>query len=260
MIIQIDRREHPIMKKMVRRRAKHTTMADEQEVSLDWTPKEEDIVEIEETDLLVGDYVDKSGSVGIERKSDDFFPELQNGNLFGKLEELRQFPAHFLILDKSLADMIAEQTHHVIVPDNVPSHDADEYMLDVAINRTLGAIASCCRRGFVPILAGNKSFAAELIVMIMKKFHDGKDRTVMPVRLYSTMADDRVGILQRFPGIGQTKAKKLLKHFDTFSLCLDFLMAIDQIEVEEVRKYGLNAKDQKEIAALMASDPSKAVK
>lgn len=238
----VDRREDRHMKAILKRKARHIGAADEQEVSLNWTPEDKDVVSVEEKDLLVGDYILGDGQCGIERKSDDFRPELQNGNLWLKLEELRQFPLHILLIDKDLLNLI-----------NEGMEEEDDFSREKA--RICGAIASCIVRGYVPLFTTNKSLAAEILVRLDKKLRDGKDRTVVDAgRRYATMADHSIGILQRFPGIGVIKAKSLLSNFKDLRVCLEFLMDIGEKDIVEVRKAGLTSRDKTDISRLMSNE------
>jgi ERCC4-type nuclease len=245
MTLLIDRREHPKMKRKVKKYARHLGSGGEQLVSLNWEPKDEEIVLVEETNLEVADYADPEGGLGIERKSDDFMPELRNGNLWLKLRELEQYPLHLLMVDKSLKQLIKDVT---------PS-GADEKTKKDIRSTVLGAVAGAIHRGYPPVFCDDKDLLAELIVRIDLKCHDGKDRRRIEAgRRYATKADHRVGVLQRFPGIGTIKAKKLLEQFDSFGDCLRYLLEIDSIDVEELHDIGLTVRDKKEISELMRAD------
>lgn len=95
-----------------------------------------------------------------------------------------------------------------------------------------GIVASCTARGVIPLFTGSLNTSLDLIDLISSKCTDGKVRD-RPVKRVS-LKDKQIGIVCSFPGISDTRAKRLLTHFGS----INAILAASEKELCEVRDIG----------------------
>ena len=258
MTFLIDHREQPSMKRLVKKYMITYEPDAKKEISLN---KISDIQweKPKEAQLEVGDYADPDNGFAIERKSDDFLPEIQNGAIFQKLQELSQFPKSFLVIDKSLHDIFDDMKKRIGERDDVEDEDVEFENQRVAL---MGAIASLATRGFPPIFCGTKEVATEFIVRTYFKAKDKKNRSVYSaVRPKAKPRDWALNVLTSFPNIGEKTANKILDKYKSLEKVFARLPILythmDEEDMwAEIRSVGLNKKNLKQTCTLLITRSS----
>lgn len=253
MTLLVDHREHDEMKRLVRHFINMYAPDSSKTMTLERLDLENiEIEDVEFTTLDVGDYADPEHGFAVERKSDDFIPEVFGGALFQKLSELAQFPNSALVVDISLEECLRRQRRWVYSRKDLsqPEKGKEWNKQRVAI---MGAIASCWKRGFPPQFFTSKKEAAEFIVRAYYKAKDGKDRRlVTAVRPKATQKDKALNILLAFPYVGTKTAEALLEECDNlteiFGLLKDLFVEPDK---ERMRRLGLNKRNLAQSVALL---------
>lgn len=143
---------------------------------------------IEFKQLKVADYV--INGTAIERKSlNDFVQSIINGRLFNQLEEIKQYPSPLLIIEGNLQKKTRMHPHAL-----------KGTLLSIALNHK------------VPILfSENEKETARYITLIANK--KSKTISLNPTKKTLNKNQKLQFILESFPNIGPTKAKKLLSNF-----------------------------------------------
>jgi len=143
---------------------------------------------IEFKELLVADYLVKG--VAIERKEvKDFFSSLFDKRLFSQIKNLKQYEKNLLIVEGNL-----KKTN--------PLHE----------NALKGLLLSIKLNHKIPIIfTKDCEETASYISLIAKK--QKKEFSINPKRKGLSSSEELQFILESFPGIGPTKAKKLLEKF-----------------------------------------------
>ncbi len=153
--------------------------------------------EIEFKELKVADYIIKG--IAIERKTvNDFTSSMKNGHLINQLEELKQYENKLLIIEG-----IDEQ--ELYNEDNHPGMNP---------NSIRGFLLSILLKHKIPVIyTKNSEDTAKFIQVISRK----KEReTPLNITKKSLNKKEQMQfIIEGFPGIGPTTAKKLLKEFKT---------------------------------------------
>ena len=153
--------------------------------------------EIEFKELKVADYIIKG--IAIERKTvNDFTSSMKNGHLINQLEELKQYENKLLIIEG-----IDEQ--ELYNEDNHPGMNP---------NSIRGFLLSILLKHKIPVIyTKNSEDTAKFIQVISRK----KEReTPLNITKKSLNKKEQMQfIIESFPGIGPTTAKKLLKEFKT---------------------------------------------
>jgi Fanconi anemia group M protein len=152
--------------------------------------------ELEYKNLIAGDYV--VNGVVIERKSvEDFLSSMTNKRLLNQIENLKQFEKPLIIIEG-----IEEQDLY------------GEYKKGINSNSVRGFILSILLRHKIPIaFSKNPLDTATYINLIANK----KERNIsLNNHKKAKKPQDSIQfILEGFPGIGPTTAKKLLKKYKT---------------------------------------------
>lgn len=148
---------------------------------------------IEFTQLPVADYIIKG--IAIERKTlADFKASIINKRIFSQLQELKQYPLHFLILEGLESE--------------------SPYSGSLHENAFRGSILSAILEYKVPIIFSlNEKDTAKYISVLAKK--QQKEYSIRPAKTLKSKEEQLQFILEGFPSIGPTTAKKLLAHFKT---------------------------------------------
>lgn len=254
MALLVDYREHDMMKKLMKDYIDRFAPDANKSVKIDDVGKiESDNVKFVQLDI--GDYADPDHGFGVERKSDDLWPEIDNGNLFAKLQELSQYPHAYLIIDKSL-----EEVKKDIMIGVFRKKDMTESQKHIELKRRYmrlnGAIASCCIRGFPPIFCGDKKMAAQLIVRLYYKAKDGRDRTLTTAtRPTATHKDRMMRVLMSYPFVGEDTAAKLLEHYGCVEGVNEGLKALFlKADKSLMRELGLNKRNLEQSVAVLLGD------
>jgi len=144
--------------------------------------------------LEIGDYLIEDTI--FERKTlQDFSASLLDKRLFEQLKNMSRYEKRFLILEQSSIDSIRPKIHE---------------------NALRGAVLSILESYKTPIIfsKNEKDTAAYLILFAQKALETNK--TSSPLRLkkeHASLEEQKQFILEGFPGIGPTHAKKLLEKF-----------------------------------------------
>lgn len=153
--------------------------------------------EIEFLELKVADYIVKN--VAIERKTiSDFLASMINKRLFNQLEGLKQYENALLIIEG-----IEEQE---LYGDSCPK--------GVNANAIRGFLLSILLKHKIPIIfTKNQRDTAQFISVLAKK--QRKEMSLNATKKSLNRKERLQYILEGFPGIGPSTAKKLLKEFKT---------------------------------------------
>jgi len=146
--------------------------------------------------LKVADYI--VNDTAIERKTiSDFISSVINKRIFRQLEEIKQYPNYFLIIE---------------------GFEKQELYGDssgINSNAVRGMLLSIILKYRVPIIfTKNEGDTASFIYVLSKK-QAKKEIALNPKKKSFNMQEQKQFILEAFPGIGPATAKKLLNHYKT---------------------------------------------
>ncbi len=164
---------------------------------------------LEYKQLPIADYI--IGNTAIERKTiPDFKSSIINKRIISQLLELKQFPNPILLLE----GIESEDPYS-----NIGIHE----------NAFRGFLLSVITEFQIPIIytLNEKDTAAYISVLARKK--QNKEKSIRASKIRLTKKEQIQFILEGFPQIGPTNAKKLLKRFKT-------LKNIINASEEELRK------------------------
>lgn len=155
-------------------------------------------INVEVKELKVADYITKD--TAIERKTvSDFLSSMLNRRLIGQLESLQQYKNKLLLIEGT-----TEQELY---------HDRPEGINGNAIR---GFLLSILLKYNVPIIfTKDAEDTAKFIAVLAKKKE--KEHPLNAKRKSLNKKEQVQFILESFPGIGPTTAKKLLKEFKTLN-------------------------------------------
>ena len=181
----------------------------------------EENFQVEFKQLPIADYL--INDIAIERKTiSDFKSSIVNKRIMQQLLEIKQYPKHFLILEGFDSQDIY----------NTPG---------IHENAMRGFLLSVALEYQVPIIfTFDEKDTAKYLSVLAKK----KDKLLSSIRaskIHLTKSEQQFFILEGFPNIGLTKAKKLLEKFKT-------LENIFQATLEELQPIlGSRTKDFKDL-------------
>lgn len=157
--------------------------------------------QIEFQQLPVADYL--IGNTAIERKTiSDFKSSIINKRIISQLQEIKQYPKHILILEG-----ITEETLY----ENIINENAFR-----------GFLLSIILEFQVPIIyTQSEEDTARYIAILAKKEKNPKESSLRASKLLKTEEQQLQYILEGFPHIGPTTAKKLLTHFKTLKAIIN---------------------------------------
>jgi len=164
---------------------------------------------IEFKQLPVADYL--VNNVAVERKTiSDFKSSIINKRIINQLQELKQYPKHLLILEGIQEEDIYQGTIHE--------------------NAFRGFLLSVALEFQVPIIftQNEKDTARYLSVLAKKK--EKKEIAIRASKIHLTKPERLQFILEGFPNIGPTKAKKLIKKFKSIKNIIN----ANEIELQEI--------------------------
>ncbi len=168
--------------------------------------------EIEFKELKVADYIIKG--IAIERKTvSDFISSMKNRHLINQLEELKQYENKLLIIEGIDEQELYNEDNH----------------LGMNPNSVRGFLLSILLKHKIPIAyTKNSGDTAKFIQVISRK----KERET-PLNITKKSLNKREQIqfiIESFPGIGPTTAKKLLEKFKT----IQNIINASQEELEKI--------------------------
>jgi len=152
-------------------------------------------LKLEFRELKVADYL--VNDIAIERKTvSDFLSSMMNKRIFRQLEEIKQYPPHFLIIEG--------------IEQRELYNNKNE---GINANAIRGMLLSIILRYNVPIIfTKNEEDTASFIYVLAKKSQ--KNHVALNAKKKSFNSEEQKQfILEAFPGIGPATAKKLLKEF-----------------------------------------------
>ena len=145
---------------------------------------------VEFKELKVADYITKG--IAVERKSaSDFFASVFDKRIFSQLDELAQYEKKLLIIEGNLQK---ENRMHE--------------------NALKGILLTITLRYKTPILfSKDEEETAKYLKIIAEK--NKKESSINAMKKNLSPEEELIFILESFPGIGPSKAKKLLEKFGT---------------------------------------------
>jgi Fanconi anemia group M protein len=152
-------------------------------------------IDTEFRNLKVADYIIKN--VAVERKTvKDFISSVIDKRLFKQLEEIKQYPKFLLIIEG-----IEEQDLY---------NDKKEGMNENAVR---GVLLSILLKYNVPIMFTKDERDTAKFMNILARKEEKKHKSLNPKKKSMNKEEQKQFILESFPGIGPSSAKKLLKEF-----------------------------------------------
>ena len=153
-------------------------------------------IDVEQKALPVADFL--VNGVAIERKTvSDFISSMINKRIFQQLEEIKQYERYFLIIEGIEEKEIYD----------------DEAEGGINPNAIRGMLLSIILKYQVPIIfTKNAEDTAKFIAVLANK-KERADSSIRPIKKAHNPQEQKQYILEGFPGIGPTNAKKLLEKF-----------------------------------------------
>ncbi|MBU3906982.1 MAG: hypothetical protein KKA64_01895 [Nanoarchaeota archaeon] len=148
-------------------------------------------IEIEMKHLPIADYI--VNNIAVERKTyNDFLNSIINKRLLRQVEEISQFPSYLLIIEGNKEE-IAERNFNK--------------------NAIQGFTLSLLLKQKIPVLfTEDYEETAQYLARLAKK-QVTPEHSLMHSKKAYNLDEQKQIILEGFPGIGPSTAKKLLKHF-----------------------------------------------
>ena len=154
-------------------------------------------LDLEFKQLKVADFISKG--IAIERKTvNDFISSMLDKRIFRQLEEIKQYPRHFLIIEG-----IEEQEIYNDHPEGING------------NAIRGMILSIILKYQVPIIFTKDEKDTALFINILARKQKKEHFALNPKKKSKNPKEQKQFILEGFPGIGPATAKKLLKEFNS---------------------------------------------
>jgi len=152
-------------------------------------------LEVEFQALKVADFIIKD--VAIERKTiNDFINSVINKRLFNQLEEIKQYPKHFLIIEG-----IEQQELYNDNPEGING------------NAIRGVLLTIILKYQVPIIFTKDEKDTALFINVLARKQTKKHISLNAKKKFLDAQEQKQFILEGFPGIGPATAKTLLKEF-----------------------------------------------
>lgn len=182
-------------------------------------------IEVELKHLLVADYL--IGDIAIERKTaSDFVGSIINKRLMKQLEEIKQYPKPLLIIEELDTLDFSEIKFHP--------------------NAIRGMIMSVLLEYNIPVLfTKDYQETADYILVLLKRLEKKPVEFGLRAKKKAyNLKEEQQMILEGFPGIGPSLAKKLLKKFRTIKEIIN----ADEKELEKIERFdGNKIKNMKRI-------------
>lgn len=164
--------------------------------------------QIEYKQLPVADYL--VNNTAIERKTiSDFKSSIVNKRIIRQLLELKQYPNHLLILEGFDKDPYS--------PPGIHENAFRGFLLNIILENQ------------IPIIFTQNEQDTARYIYVLAKRKQNKELSLRPSKIYKTEKEQLQFILEGFPQIGPSTAKKLLKHFKT-------LKQISNASIEDLQK------------------------
>ncbi len=182
--------------------------------------------EIKLETLQVGDYI--VGDIAIERKTlNDFISSMLSKRLIEQLNNLKQFPKQVLILE------------------------GEEKRINIHPNAIRGMLLSIILDFQIPIIySKNSEETAEFLILLDKKQNKAPSEiSLVAKRKANSIQEQQQIILENFPGIGPSTAKKLLENFKS-------LKKIFSASEKTLIDSGLNKTKAKDLKKIIDFKPS----
>lgn len=152
-------------------------------------------VDVQFQELKVADYL--VNNTAIERKTvSDFISSMINKRIFRQLEEIKQYPKYFLIIEG-----IEQQELY------------NEKNGGINANAIRGMLLSIILKFQVPIIFTKNEEDTAAFIYVLAKKSEKKDVALNAKKKSFNIEEQKQFILESFPGIGPTTAKKLLEEF-----------------------------------------------
>lgn len=152
-------------------------------------------MDLEFKQLKVADFISKE--IAIERKTvSDFISSILDKRIFRQLEEIKQYPKYFLIVEG-----IEEQELYNDRPEGING------------NAIRGMILSIILKYQVPIIFTKDEKDTAIFISILARKQKKEHFALNPKKKSMNSKEQKQYILEGFPGIGPATAKKLLKEF-----------------------------------------------
>ena len=152
-------------------------------------------MEIDFQQLKVADFIIRD--VAIERKAvNDFVSSLINKRLFKQLEEIKQYPKYFLIIEG-----IEEQELYNDNPEGISGNAIRGFLLSIILNYK------------VPIIFTKDEKDTAMFINVLARKQAKKHFSINPKKKSFNKEEQKQFILEGFPGIGPATAKTLIKEF-----------------------------------------------
>lgn len=161
--------------------------------------------------LKVADYI--LNNIAIERKTvNDFISSILNKRLFNQLQEIKQYPKYFLIIEG-----IEENELYNDLPEGINGNAIRGVLLSIILNYQ------------IPIIFSKDEKDTALFIKVLSKKQSKKHISLNPKKKSFNKEEQKQFILESFPGIGPATAKKLLKEFKSIKNILN-------TPIEELKK------------------------
>jgi len=162
-------------------------------------------LEIEFRELKVADYLVKD--VAIERKTvNDFISSMKNKRLLKQLEELQQYKNKLLIIE----GIDGQELYTDSGPEEISS---GENWIGMHPNAIRGFLLSILLKYKVPIIFTQNYKDTAKFISVLSKKQTKKEASLNVAKKTLNKKEQLQFIVEGFPGIGPTTAKKLLKEF-----------------------------------------------
>lgn len=146
--------------------------------------------------LKVADYL--INSIAIERKTlSDLKISIISKRIFSQLKEIKQYPLQLLIIENQQNENIHKNILHE--------------------NAFRGFILSTLLEKQIPIIFSKNEKDTALYLSILAKKRADKEFSLRPSKISFSIEQQQQFILEGFPSIGPTTAKKLLSYFRTLN-------------------------------------------
>lgn len=183
-----------------------------------------DFPEAEICNLEVGDIID--GDLCIERKTgEDFLASLKDRRIFNQAINLRQnYKCPIIIVENDLngiSKMIAFKN------------------IGISMDQVRGATASLYAKYGIPVLFCSTHYHfMDLVQRLLIKSKESCNMEVFTPAIKKTINDPKLQVLLQIPGIGETKAKKILNHYRQFSNLgvMERPMGVSEKDIEQIKE------------------------
>ncbi len=171
--------------------------------------------------LEIADYI--VGEVAIERKTfSDFLSSMINKRLPTQLKEIKKYPKAFLILEGFIYNYDETNFHE---------------------NAIRGMLLSTILEMNIPIIyTEDAEDTAKFLLTLAKRQEKPKPKiSLRPSKSFKSLKEQKQFILEGFPGIGPTIAKKLLEKHNSlkaiFNLSEEELKQIKKLDENKIKKF-----------------------